>query len=165
MRIDRSDPAVTLVEHRPLFVPGFGLLFVVVGLYALQSGVRSGEWGANDAFGIPASVLLGAGLFLYTARRDVYRFDARVGELSWRRCSLFGRAEGAVPLDDIERVCVRAGPHDNSTTYRVEVVTRHHGALSLEPGFSAGPRPQRRVVEAIRDIMQPQASALVDASS
>ena len=51
MRVTCSQPALTEVEYRPVFVPG--------------------PWDQNrTSSGIAVSILMGRGGFLYTARRD-----------------------------------------------------------------------------------------------
>ena len=153
MRIDTSDPKVTVLLHRPLFVPAFGLLFVVVGLFSLVEQVSSWTWRPNDAFGVCVALLLGGWLFLYTARRDDYRFDARTGKLSWVRRSLLGSEENSMPLTEIEAVWVHRGPECGSTTYRVVLETESHGMLPLTKGFSSNEGRHREVAEAIEAVL------------
>lgn len=154
MDVERPGPDLAIVYNRPVFVPAFGLVFVLAGLASLVNHALEGRWSTNDVFGIVVSVGLGGWLFLYTARRDVYRFDASSATLAWDRRSLWKRDRGSMPLDEIEMVFVYEGPQPNSGTYCVNLHTKTYGVLPLEKGFSAGEKRRREVKQAIDEVLE-----------
>lgn len=152
MRLDTSQPDVTVVEYRPVFVPGFCLFFAVVGLVLLARTSLEGDWGRERAFEIGVSLVLGGGGFLVSARRDTYRFDRRARELSWTRRGVLRTTRGTVPFDAIERVVVHRGPEADDHLWRVVLDTRA-GTFPLQNAFTADEARQRAAATAIEDAL------------
>jgi hypothetical protein len=148
MDVDHSQRGQTIVRERPLLLPGLGLLFVVVGVVALLSNAFSGLWDPNAVFGACASIAMGGGLFLYTARRCEYHFDRFGRELHWVQRGLFGTREGWIPFAHIERVVLQRGPDAEDELYRVVLYTRD-GELPLSRGFTWQAAKQRAAKDAI----------------
>ena len=165
MRVDTSEPHVTVVEDRPIFVPGFCLLFLIIGIYLLIANTVAWSWNKNDAFGTLICLAFGGGMFLYTARRDAYRFDRRSQRLDWTRRGLLGQSQGSIPFDAIERVAVHRGPQTEDTTCRVVLYITDGELFPLSNGYAAGERHHEEVAQMIEEALSRPAPQPVMESS
>ena len=157
MQIDQTTSGVTIIRDRPWFVPGFGLLFLLVGSSVLVRRTMGGSWTQNDVVGVIISITLGGGLFLYTCRRSEFRFDTLARQLSWKIRTLWGESNGVIPFDAIERVALHQGPEWDSTTYRVVLYTP--GLFPLSNGFTWQQQRLEDVVTAIEAALNGEPSS------
>lgn len=154
MKLDTTDPNVTRVVYRPVFVPAFCAAFVVLGLWLLVAHTLEGSWSGQEAFGAAACLSIGGAGFLYSARRATFLFDHRARQLDWTRRTLLSREEGRIPFERIERAGVQRGPRPNDTTTRVVLFLTDGETLPLTEAYTAGDARQREVAHAIHSALE-----------
>ncbi len=151
MKINQSEPGVTLIQDRPWFLPGFCLMFFCIGLYLLIERTVRWNWDQNTLVGVLLCLLLGGGMFVYAWRMADYRFDCTSRRLTWSIRNLLGRQEGALEFDQIERVVLHRGPDYDDTTYRVVLYAPQQFPLSN--AFTCNKSQLERVVTAIESAL------------
>lgn len=152
MKIDRRHLPCVVVRDRPLLLPGLGILVLCSGSVALWRQLWSGGGDPMSWIGIVASLVLGGGLFLHSARWSAHRFDPGPGVWSWSCSRMWGRGRGQMSLTDIENVRLERGPDSEDLLHRVVLETRH-GQRYLQVGFSSDDGAQREVIGAIREAV------------
>ncbi len=151
MEIDRTDPNTTIIREKPVFVPAFTLMFVVIGLANLVLGVLNDNLDGNGIFGIGACLVIGGGLFLYSARRCEYRFDTRRREFRWVQKSLLRTRGGTFSFDDVERVILQR-PGSEDQTHRVVLYTSH-GQFPLSNAYTNNKPQLQKALAAIEEAL------------